>query len=775
MSLSIKLRVNLQSIEIVEACPIVSGTVEEYNVEFEFSPYWDGYAKTAVIDVICGDAIPDQLILDDRCVFSLGNAKKIRFGVYGVKDNRRLPTVYTREILVKEGVRSSEDGQAINPTQYEQLIGVIGDLKDLDTEDKSNLVNAINEAAKTGSSEPGASCENGATFIPNVSEDGTLSWSNDKNLPNPDPVNIQGKSGVYVGSGPIPPGYNVQIDPDGDADELLGGYYIPKVSQLDETTMKVEYTASSEDLPGVQPQIITLPRGEKGDKGDPGESADVIPDYVHTAASTVANAINTHQSENSFALAFLSDAHCNYFADTENAAIKQASQALSVISDRSCLDVAVHGGDISSGAWDTTRDGAYQDVEDYWDIMSDASKEVCKVVVPGNHDDAPYRATNSRASQRDVFALFGRRVRCVNVSNVNGCNYGYVDFAERKMRVIYLDTDDKRTRGTVETTQSSEAPSYLNAHNVGAKQLQWLATEALDFAGKDDPSQWGVVVVSHVALNVSGTATDAVSGEVYEYSTNHAAMILGEYRKGKKGSVQHENSVISYDFSALSARAEIYCYVHGHNHAYVSEYIGNVLSIGCPNIMAGRDGVSSDGMKYEKTPGTAEGTAFCVITVDRNNNMIYADHYGAGYDRNWVFVPIGEYKYTNVLAEVGYISDMYISSSTGNPSTKSGYYTTNLFAVRGGDVIRFANIIATTGDNYCRFAFYDADQEFLQATATLASTAVLYQKFGDDGNLSEITLTSFAGVSDWSQVHWMRFCCAGMSNDSIITVNEEIV
>ena len=37
--------------------------------------------------------------------------------------------------------------------------------------------------------------ENGATFTPNVSADGTLSWTNDGELPNPAPVNIKGPKG----------------------------------------------------------------------------------------------------------------------------------------------------------------------------------------------------------------------------------------------------------------------------------------------------------------------------------------------------------------------------------------------------------------------------------------------------------------------------------------------------------------------------------------------------------------------------------------------------
>jgi hypothetical protein len=41
----------------------------------------------------------------------------------------------------------------------------------------------------------GGNGEDGATFIPSVSPDGLISWTNDKELPNPDPVNIKGAKG----------------------------------------------------------------------------------------------------------------------------------------------------------------------------------------------------------------------------------------------------------------------------------------------------------------------------------------------------------------------------------------------------------------------------------------------------------------------------------------------------------------------------------------------------------------------------------------------------
>lgn len=67
----------------------------------------------------------------------------------------------------------------------------IGNLPDLHTTDKTSLVGAINELADGG----GTAGEDGATFTPSVSAAGVISWTNDKGLPNPTPVNIKGPQG----------------------------------------------------------------------------------------------------------------------------------------------------------------------------------------------------------------------------------------------------------------------------------------------------------------------------------------------------------------------------------------------------------------------------------------------------------------------------------------------------------------------------------------------------------------------------------------------------
>lgn len=67
--------------------------------------------------------------------------------------------------------------------------------------------------------------ENGATFTPAVSAEGVISWTNDKGLENPAPVNIKGPQGedgnraVHVGDGNMPEDATLQILLDGSDEE----------------------------------------------------------------------------------------------------------------------------------------------------------------------------------------------------------------------------------------------------------------------------------------------------------------------------------------------------------------------------------------------------------------------------------------------------------------------------------------------------------------------------------------------------------------------------
>ena len=99
---------------------------------------------------------------------------------------------------------------------------------------------------------------NGATFTPAVDDAGNLSWSNDKDLANPNTVNIKGVKG--------------DKGEKGDTGAKGADGQTPNISIGTVTTGAAGSSASAE-ITGTTPNLtlnLTIPKGDKGDKGDTG-------------------------------------------------------------------------------------------------------------------------------------------------------------------------------------------------------------------------------------------------------------------------------------------------------------------------------------------------------------------------------------------------------------------------------------------------------------------------------------------------------------------------
>ena len=530
------------------------------------------------------------------------------------------------------------------------------------------------------------------------------------------------------------------------------------------------------------------PKGDKGDTGPQGPKGETIPEYVRTEAESVARIVNQHQSSDSIVFPFLSDAHCGYYTDTGNAATTLAGQLLNQIGKRAPYDFIVQGGDFSTGAWDTTKLLSFEQIEDYTELVSEANKGVPSLWCAGNHDDAPYQATAGRVTQKELFGLVGRKNRMSGAICPNGCNYGYLDLENRKVRVIYLDTDDKRNWGTVSVGNGEPAPAYLNAQNVGGDQLRWLANTGLDFTDKANPAEWNIVVVSHAALNISGTITDAVSGTVYAHSTENATKIINAYRTGKSGSITHNGITVNYNFTTVERKATVICAVHGHNHKFGTETLtGGILSIGCPNVMDGREQASDDGNTYSKIAGTANGTSFCILTIDMENHKIYADCVGVGYDREFTYTTEVA-AYTNQIpistdsdgSIYGYRKGYRLSSS-GVVGNMNESYLTGFIPVAVGDTVYMKNVTFRYGVNSGftssnqRISFYDDSKTHILQTNAAALGNVAGGVKGDDGVWTQFTPKQKMSNVDCSGIAYFRINAEYIGDDSIITVNEPIV
>lgn len=151
---------------------IAADSIKYLEAEFHFAGRdWDGYVKTAYF--INGTSKFALVLADDRITADMGlnlTAGEWEVKLSGVKGSSRITTT-TEHIFVREF--GSTDGTLpdVTATQAEQMLAKIGDLANLTTEDKTNLVAAINEAARPGGSGSGGKDGTGIASITYKGED----------------------------------------------------------------------------------------------------------------------------------------------------------------------------------------------------------------------------------------------------------------------------------------------------------------------------------------------------------------------------------------------------------------------------------------------------------------------------------------------------------------------------------------------------------------------------------------------------------------------------
>lgn len=138
---------------------LTAGMSKAVTVQFVFSPEWDGLTKTAVfsngkttVDVLAANWDGDTVLVPHEVLAVPG--RHARVGVYGADERGVvMPTVWVSLGKVQPGADPSGDASA-DPSLpvWAQLQSQIGDLDDLKTYNKGNLVDAINEARSSGGS-----------------------------------------------------------------------------------------------------------------------------------------------------------------------------------------------------------------------------------------------------------------------------------------------------------------------------------------------------------------------------------------------------------------------------------------------------------------------------------------------------------------------------------------------------------------------------------------------------------------------------------------------
>lgn len=164
---------------------LTAGMSRAETVRFVFSDDWCGLSKTAVftdgvktVDILPSGWDGDTVPIPHEILTTAGRTARV--GVYGTNASGVvLPTVWATLGKVQPAAEPSGD-PSTDPTLpvWAQLQEIIGDLADLTTKAKNNLVAAINEAAKTGSGGAGSIDLRTADGYIQYSNDGGATWEN---------------------------------------------------------------------------------------------------------------------------------------------------------------------------------------------------------------------------------------------------------------------------------------------------------------------------------------------------------------------------------------------------------------------------------------------------------------------------------------------------------------------------------------------------------------------------------------------------------------------
>lgn len=417
-----------------------------------------------------------------------------------------------------------------------------------------------------------------------------------------------------------------------------------------------------------------------------------IPRYVKAEALAVAEKVKAVLQDDSIVFVAISDFHhpgpqVDGWQTNINAGDLHACQALKVLSySLPQIDFACMLGDVTFGNAQTTTALMQQQFDQINGWLGEAWKNIPQFRTVGNHDTGEYSTLVGAEFLKNNIWKY-------NEGAVHGSEeYGYCyrDFAEKKLRVICLNTCEGETTG-------GESASYI----CSPAQRLWFAQTLYEVGSKADATSWCILVLGHYPLDYGGT---------YPMSN-----IVKAYVEGNSTT---ENNV-TVNFSGHNA-AKFIMNVHGHNHCFQYGKLHSVANgkgteydawrMCVPNACFYRNnsgvvtlyGISfGDPAPHDKTAGTGKDTAFNVNVINPSEQVLYSFCYGAGIDRTIGYAATVYHSITNALTHVTSSNDAVAAEDgtaySATITAADGYTMSSVTVSMGGTDITATAYNADTG------------------------------------------------------------------------------
>lgn len=417
-----------------------------------------------------------------------------------------------------------------------------------------------------------------------------------------------------------------------------------------------------------------------------------IPDYVKAEALAVSEKVKAVLKPDSIVFLAVSDFHhageqTDNWQTNINAGNLHACMALKALAYvLPEIDFACMLGDITFGSKTTTEALLKSQIAEINSWLDEAYKGIPQFRTVGNHDTGEY---STLVGAEYLFSAIGKYCEGATYGSTE-YGYCYRDFADKKLRVICLNTCEGETTG-------GASANYV----CSPAQRLWFAQTLHDVGSKSDAASWSVLVLAHYPLDYGGT---------YPMSN-----IVKAYVEG--GSTTENGTVVN--FNGHNA-AKFVANVHGHNHCFQFGKLHSVANgqgtefdawrMCTPNACFYRNnsgvttlyGISfGDPAPYDKTAGTGKDTAFNINVLNPSEQAIYSFCYGAGIDRTIGYAATIYRSITNSLSHVSN-SNAAVSVEDGAAYTAtltadSGYTMGNVVIKMSGTDITSTAYTASTG------------------------------------------------------------------------------
>lgn len=321
---------------------------------------------------------------------------------------------------------------------------------------------------------------------------------------------------------------------------------------------------------------------------------------------------------------------------------------------------------------------------------------------------------------------------------------------------------------------STTAPTWVDG------KYMWSRTVTVDGLGNKtySPSRNGVCIVG--AAGSDGKSVASIVEQYYQ-STSATSLIGGSWSTTYPGWV---------DGKYIWTRSAI-TYTDGTTSTTTPICVSNKFSDGYEV----RWQIRTCGVTEEYSAWSALRSVRFYAPATLQLNMVNADGTGVGMtaediDGVWYFDQITEYRNqipvstgasdVGVYNNVGYKEDTAVNSAAG-PVTSNGVCLTGYIPCKVGDVVRLSNLDIGPNVTNSKVAFYTSSKIYIGLITggstwywNNTSNEDNFEAVSDsDGNYTSLTIKSIPGITE--DCAYMRIVAANITQDSIVTVNDEAI